>query len=258
MVTGSVSAQFGGAREPQVTASLNADNTLLTLRSPAEDVFGAEVSEAEVMEQQYRWRRLSLRANLDQGQWNINSRAQLNAENVQDSAIELNGNLEANLVIDRDGMLSGSSSAEFADLGWVTAFVPELRDVAGELESTLSFGGTLQQPRIVGDLSINRGSFLVDRAGVTYSDFELQLSSDNFGMATLEGSVGSGDGFVAFNGSAQNLNSDNWNVSADLQGEAFPLANLPDLLLQVSPTLNLNADRHRSPCREKCGSRCWI
>ncbi len=243
MVTGSVSAQFGGAREPQVTASLNADNTLLTLRSLAEDVFGAEVSEAEVMEQQYRWRRLSLRANLDQGQWNINSRAQLNAENVQDSAIELNGNLEANLVIDRDGMLSGSSSAEFADLGWVTAFVPELRDVAGELESTLSFGGTLQQPRIVGDLSINRGSFLVDRAGVTYSDFELQLSSDNFGMATLEGSVGSGDGFVAFNGSAQNLNSDNWNVSADLQGEAFPLANLPDLLLQVSPTLNLNADR---------------
>lgn len=243
MISGAVSAQFGGAREPQVTASINADNTLLTLRSIAEDVFGAEVSEAEIMQQQYRWRRLSLRANLNQGQWSINSRAQLNAENVQDSAIELNGNLEANLTIDLDGMLSGSSSAEFADLGWVTAFVPELRDVTGELESSLSIGGTLQQPRIAGDLSINRGSFLVDRAGVTYSDFELQLSSDNFGAATLEGSVGAGDGFMVFNGNAENLNSDNWNVSADLQGEDFPLAYLPDLVLEVSPTLNLNASQ---------------
>jgi len=245
LLTGSISARFGGSQDLQLTASLNADDTLLTLRSIAEDVFGAETSTEEIIQQQYRWRRLSLRAALNQGQWDINSRAQLSAENLRDSAMELNGSLEATLAIDGESRLSGSSSAEFADLGWISAFIPELREVSGELNSSLNFGGTLQQPRIAGDLSVNRGSFVVDRAGVTYSDFELQLSSDSSGLATLEGSVGAGDGFVAFNGTAENLDSQNWQVSADVQGEEFPLAYLPDLVVEVSPTLSLAADQSR-------------
>lgn len=239
---GSITASFGAGLEPQLDASLSADDTVLLLRSIASDVFGAEVSEAEVLEQQYRWRRLSLRAILDQGSWDITSRAQLHAENVQESSLGLDGNLEASLGIDRNGNLSGRGTAEFADLGWITAFVPELRNVSGELDSTVSFSGTLQQPKIAGDLAINRGGFLVDRSGVSYSDFELQLSSDSAGNATLEGSVGSGEGFVSFTGEARAINSENWRVSADLQGEEFPLAYLPDLVVEVSPELNLNAD----------------
>jgi|GEM_PF-1322511 len=222
-----------------------ADDTLLTLRSAAQDQFGADRTEAEINEQAYTWSRLSLRADYQQGNWQFDSRALLDTQGLQDSELALSGEMSAELLIDADGNLDGSSQAEFSDLGWVSAFIPEMRNVTGLLDSSLHIGGTLSEPVFNGDVRINEAGFFLERTGVSYSDLEISLSGTSISSAALEGSLATDDGFLTYSGSLSGFNSPDWQLNLEVEGEAFQVSNLDDLTLHVSPSLNLDANARR-------------
>lgn len=238
-------AEFGGDSGPMLNFSAGSDNALLTVLSNRQDEYGSPTTEEEVIAQQYRWQRLSLQGEFQNDRWDFNARAVLNTEHIQDSDLELAGDLQARVGLGADGQLSGSSTARFEDLGWVAAFLPELSDVSGTLDSALEISGSLEQPQVTGEVRVNEGAFHVERLGVDFSDFKFQLVSNNARQASLEGSVSTTEGFLTFNGSAEGINSADWQVDADIQGDNLQLANLPNLLLDVSPQLQLNANNER-------------
>jgi translocation and assembly module TamB len=241
----SLFVEFGGDQGPRFDFTAISEAAVLTLLSNQQDEFGAATTAEEVISQDYRWQRLSLQGSFQNERWQFNSRAQLNTDHIQDSDLELAGNLQASLQIDPARQLSGSAEANFDDLGWVAAFIPELSDVSGVLDSNLQFAGSLDAPRLTGELRVNGGAFHIERLGVDYSDFEFFLASENARQATLEGSVASTAGFLTFNGQATGINSSNWTVQAKIEGEQFQLASLPDLLLDVSPRVSLDANSQR-------------
>ncbi len=241
----SLFAEFGGDQGPRFDFTATSEGSVLTLLSNQLDEFGATTTAEEVISQDYRWQRLSLQGSFQDGRWQFNSRAQLNTDHIQDSDLELAGNLQASLQLDPDQQLSGSAEASFDDLGWVAAFIPELSNVSGVLDSNLQIEGSLDAPSLTGELRVNSGAFHVERLGVDYSDFEFRLLSENARRASLEGSVASTAGFLTFNGQATGINSSDWTVQAEMEGEQFQLASLPDLLLDVSPRVSLDANSQR-------------
>ena len=242
-------AEFGESRQAALSLTATADDAVLILRAGPEDQYGAERSAGEIQEQSYTWRQLSLSGDYQDGEWRFDARAQLDTDNLQDSDLQLTGELDAQLTLDAGGNLLGSSSAEFSDLGWVSAFAPELRDVSGLLESQLDIAGTLAAPQITGLIRLNDASFFLERTGVTYSDIDLSLNGTSFSSATLEGSMTTEGGYIAFSGAVLGLNSRDWHVEAELNGEAFQIASTEDLTLQISPDLNLDANAQRIDLR---------
>ena len=244
-----VFAEFGGTTENRFVISTAADNAVLTLRSGVQDEFGAQRNAEEIVAQSYTWRRLSLRADYQQGQWAVDGRAQLNTANLQDSNLSLTGELTAQLNIDEEGRLEGSTVAEFSDLGWVSAIVPELRDVSGLLESRLAIAGDLTTPELSGELRLNEASFFLERTAVAYSDIELSLVGTSASAFSLEGSVVSDSGYLTYSGSVDGLNTADWQLLAEVEGDRFAVSNTPDLALEISPALNLDANAQRIALR---------
>lgn len=247
--TASVYAQFGAESSPRFNSNVLAENAVLTLSSGSQDQFGEQRSAEELVQQSYTWRRLSLQAQLEESQWQLDGRAQLEAANLQDDSLPISGELQAGLSIDSAGNLNGSSRAEFSNLGWVSALVPELRDVTGLLESRLAIAGNLQAPELDGELRINQAGFLLERTGVTYSDIELSLTGASIDSVTLEGSLASEEGFLTYFGAVQGLNTPGWHLEAEVEGENFWLSNTPELALQITPMLNLDANAQRIDLR---------
>lgn len=238
-------AEFGADQEPAMNFSASSDDAALTLLSSAVDEFGAAVTEDEIIAETYHWQRVLLRGNYQRQEWDFNARADLRSDNLQDSALELSGNLEADLTLDSDSQLGGGVRAQFDNLGWVAAFIPDITDVSGSLDSTVNISGSLQSPQLSGELHLNDGGLRVERLGTTYSNLELQLVSDNPDQASLTGSMASGEGTVSFSGTARDLNNENWHLFGDLQGDNFQLASLPDLVFDVSPDIAFDVNNQR-------------
>lgn len=238
-------AEFGADEQPAFNFSASSDDAALTIQSSAEDEFGARVTEDEIIAETYHWQRVMLRGNYQRQEWDFNARADLRSDNLQDSALELNGNLEADLSIDAANRLAGGVRAQFDNMGWIAAFIPDISDVSGTLDSVVNIGGSLQAPLLSGELHVNDGAMRVERLGTSYTGLDLQLISENPNRASLTGSAVSGDGSVAFSGTAQDLNNDNWHLFGDLRGDNFQLASLPDLVFDVSPDLTFDVNRQR-------------
>ncbi len=247
--TATVYAEISATGELRLNVSTLADNAVLTLSSAAEDQFGAQRSAEEILEQSYTWRRLSLRADLVEGEWLLDGRAQLETANLQDDSLPISGELLANLNIDADGNLQGRSTAEFSDLGWLSAVVPELRDVSGLFDSRVDIAGTLAAPELNGELRVNEAAFFLETNGVAYSDFEMSLSGASIDSVTLEGSVAAEEGYLTYFGSLRGLNTPDWQITAEVEGDSFWIANTPEIALQIAPALNLDANAQRIDLR---------
>ncbi|MEX2469056.1 MAG: translocation/assembly module TamB domain-containing protein [Pseudohongiellaceae bacterium] len=241
-VNAELTARFGPDIMPEFEFDARSQAPQLALRSLVADGFGSVTSEAEILEQVYVWQELALTGTLAQGRWQLRADAQLVERRVRDIVDDINGNLTAGLEIAPDGSLSGASSARFEDLGWIAAFIPELSAVNGNLQSELDIAGSIDSPVVTGAIGINDGSFLVDRTGVFYQDLQVQLASDDFETATIEGGVASEEGRLTFSGQLDELNTAGWRFTGALDGEDLQLADLPDLQMSISPALDLTAD----------------
>lgn len=235
-------ARLVPGQAPQLNFDTRAMSPSLILRTVETDEFGAITTEAEVLEQTYTWRELSLAGGLKDGEWALDASASLGQRLIQDISNDLNGALSANLVVDEDGGLNGTASANFNDLGWVAAFVPDVSSVTGSLRSQVNLVGSLDSPEFTGELSVINGSLLVDRTGVMLSDLEFNFISDSPERARLQGSVGTDQGAMSFSGEIQQLNTPLWQLTAELEGENLQLADRPDLQLRVTPELELQVN----------------
>ncbi len=245
LLNASLAASFGPERQPTFSFNSRAPNSVLSIRTVATDEFGAVTSDAEIIEQDYSWEALSLEGELQEGRWQFVADARLGQRSIEDSSVNLDGRIQANLDIAADGTLQGTTTASFQDLGWIAGLVPDLTNVVGQLDSEVDIGGTLEAPEIQGFVQLQNGSFLVESTGVTYHDIELAVNSTDTANGEFSGSLSGGDGVINLSGTFSDLTSDNWGVNATIAGEAFQLVQIPELDLQIAPDLEIIVDANQ-------------
>ncbi len=153
----------------------------------------------------------------------------------------LDGELQA-LLADQ-GPLSGRIGFVMDDIGWVQAFVPEITDLAGRAQAELVLGGTLDAPAPVGELRVEGVAVTVPMAGVSFVEGGLFAGIDENQMITAAGRLAGrerGELRIEGEGSAK---MPDWNVALRIDGDALAVMRTPEIELDVSPALRVQADR---------------
>lgn len=244
-LAGSVNARASGTLGdgmPSIQFTLAAEDTLLTIEAPTNSETEG-ISEEDETQHQYAWRTLTVDGSLNNNIWRLNNSAVLAQENLEDSGLALNGRIDSSLVYDSAGDLSGRVSATFEDLSWVQAFLPDISAITGQLNSELTVAGNLTAPVVTGEVVLRQAAFSVPLLGIALHEIDTTFRAQEDGYLSLTGALGSGEGALAIEGDITDFYTPARELKLTLNGEGLQLANLPDLVLKVSPEITITANQ---------------
>ncbi len=142
------------------------------------------------------------------------------------------------------GALEGTLQAGLDSLTPLEALVPQLQDVAGRLSADMTLGGRFKQPLLTGEIKLSDGAAKVPMAGLSLENLQLSARAMEK-QIELEGQVSSGDGQLQLEGDIENPWSQDRQVTGRLTGERFQAMNTRELLVLLSPDLQLTMNRER-------------
>lgn len=178
------------------------------------------------------------------GEWRLGAALDFSRRDIDDTALTLAGNADAELQISDAADLTGSINFDMGDLGWIAAMVPELANVTGRLQGNAAFGGNLQAPRLTRmDLEILDGGAAVLPLGVDFSEVMLRLLAFDDQNLQLSGSLRSDQGRLGFTGDIARPYSGQRSLVLGVTGEDFLLLQRDDLMLRIAPAITVIADR---------------
>jgi translocation and assembly module TamB len=138
--------------------------------------------------------------------------------------------------------LNGKVTAEFRDLGLVSAFVPQLQKVSGQLVADLNLSGTSTAPVLGGALRLTGAAADIPPVAVHLQDVQLAAVSEGNGTLQLSGSARSGSGTLRLTGTARPTPGQ---LEMTVKGENFQVANTAEIQALLSPDLTLMATREQ-------------
>jgi translocation and assembly module TamB len=180
----------------------------------------------------YRWETLSLKGNLQ----NSLFQAQLNNRWGEYGAVL--GDVALNV---DTGALSGGVRIDFTDLAPLTALIPMVDDLGGSLAADIDLGGNLQQPQVLGQISLSNGAAKIPRLGLDVRDIGVTLNSFSGGRIELRSRLHSGDGFLQIDGELEGLGSPDWQLHGAMRGEQFLIIQQPEVQAHIEPAIQLRA-----------------
>ncbi len=201
----------------------------------------ADIDEEQLI-QEYNLEVLELSGNSEAGGWRLQAGAEILRENLDDSEIDVRGVINANVGIAANYDLSGTIDAGLEDLRWLQALVPELSNIEGSLVGQANLEGNLSAPQATGSIDLQNASVAIDSLGITIANITANVSSDGPESVQLIGRAQSDSGMLDFNGEIIDPFAEATTFSAELRGDNFQLANIPNLELTVSPNVILSVD----------------
>ncbi|ORJ60652.1 translocation/assembly module TamB domain-containing protein [Geothermobacter hydrogeniphilus] len=149
-------------------------------------------------------------------------------------------------VIDRDAPVTGAVSGELAETGMLEALLPmPIEELSGRLVLDLGLGGTLHRPALQGRIGLRQAGAYLPQLGISLRPIELdmRLSGDRAEIETLRivsgASVLRGRGWLKLGGEG------GFRYRLELQGDNFLAADLPELVVELSPEIELSGDAER-------------
>ena len=138
------------------------------------------------------------------------------------------------------GRLAGSLNTDFPDLTLISAFAPQIQQVSGSLSSSLSLGGTLQNPQIEGELALLDFSGEIPETAMLIEDTQLTVKGIPDGTLLIDGASRSGDGQLDIKG---NINPSTQALNLEINGDQYQVANTALMQAVVSPQLAIAMDK---------------
>jgi len=120
---------------------------------------------------------------------------------------------------------------------WVTALVPELDELGGDIAATVTAAGPLEAPDIEVDWSWRNGAAVVPALNVPLTEIDLSLTGDARKSITIAGKALAGGGPVQVAGSIDNAIDPSRTIRIKLTGERAELVNWPEYHLWATPDL---------------------
>lgn len=185
----------------------------------------------------YPWRDLRLKAELAKGKLSASAGMQWLGY----------GELKADAQLDLPAQKIASSrlQAQFTNLAPLETLVPLMNNLSGNLSADLSLSGPFAQPELLGQLRLQQGQAKVPRLGIDLKDMEFDLQALKGGRMELSSALTSGAGRLTLEGDFTSRSASDWQLQAHLQGDNVSLLSTPQLKLDLSPDLKLEADNSR-------------
>ncbi|MEX0963941.1 MAG: translocation/assembly module TamB domain-containing protein [Pseudohongiellaceae bacterium] len=196
----------------------------------------------EIDAQEYNLERLEVSGSSQEKVWQFTVDAGFLRENLDDSEIDVRGSISADVGIAANNDLFGTVEAGLEDLRWLQALLPDLSDIGGSLNGRASLAGSISAPEATGSIELSSASASIDRLGIELTDITANVSSDSPESVRLTGRAQSETGSIEFNGEIIDPFGFATTFSAEVKGENFQLANVPNLELNVSPDVVVSID----------------
>jgi translocation and assembly module TamB len=140
-----------------------------------------------------------------------------------------------------EGSLDATLSARLTNLELVDALVEDVEELAGAATIELRATGTLAEPALEGELAVRSLRAAVPALGIEVTGGRVTARPRGFDGIELTAELCS-TGCIALDGSlALGGDAAPWRATAELTGDGFQLAGLPDLRAVVAPDLRLDA-----------------
>lgn len=210
-----------------------------------ENLESTSMEETPVPPQEYSMEALTLSGNSINGLWQLDAAASFLSQNIDDSGIDVRGNLDGELSVDAEQSLTGNIVAELEDLRWLEAFVPEFSNIDGALNGQVNLDGNINSPEITGTLKLENAAVSFNRLGISLTDISANIASADSESIQFTGSANSNSGSIQYEGQLNDALTESRVLSAQLMGSDFQLVNIDDLQLNVSPELMLSANSEK-------------
>lgn len=138
-----------------------------------------------------------------------------------------------------EGALAGRLDLDFDDLTLISAFAPQVQQVAGSLDSNLVLGGTLQAPLIEGELALRDFHAEIPETAMVIEDTQLRVTGERDGSLLIDGESMSGGGQLTIDGS---FNPGSRALDLSVNGDSYSVANTGVMQVVVSPALDIAMD----------------
>ena len=178
-----------------------------------------------------RYDQFSLNAGFTPGGQRIDVHGGLDQGGRLDGQITLSGAQQS---------LGGQLTVRLNNLAFIELLSNEVANVKGRLDGTFRFAGTLSQPAITGQATVADFAGEVPTAGLKLSQGRLVVSTTDARQFRVDGSVQSGKGTVAIQGSA-GLGA-SAATAITLKGSQFTAADIPAAKVVISPDLTVRQD----------------
>lgn len=172
------------------------------------------------------YRNLNLQAQLDGASQSATVHAELNNGGLLDGRVGMRGANQA---------LDGTLTLNLTNLAFVELLTSEVAHVKGALDGQFRIGGTLAQPAVTGQATLDGFAGEVPAAGLKLTDGHVVLSTADARVFRIDGKVSSGQGSLAIAGTA-GLGADA-STEVTLKGSQFTAADIPSAKVVVSPDL---------------------
>jgi len=134
--------------------------------------------------------------------------------------------------------VKGALTTRIDDLGFLQTFTNELEELKGNLDVDLSITGTVSKPKIEGHTRL-MADFFLPSAGIHLQDIKVNAFSHDAKTLIFNGQARSGEGKLDLKGTL-GLVEGGFPLSAEISGDRFELANLPEAWVLASPKLKIN------------------
>ncbi|MES9990089.1 MAG: translocation/assembly module TamB domain-containing protein [Candidatus Thiodiazotropha endolucinida] len=142
--------------------------------------------------------------------------------------------------------LQGRIKGGVQNLAMLTAFSPQLQNSRGELSVDMTLGGSLSEPRIDGDAKLTQGAIDIPVLGIELRDMEMSVQTPDLETISLAGSVRSGKGRLALEGTTR-MDADNGYPSKyKIEGKDWLVVNIPEAEVRLSPNLSFEHSAQKS------------
>jgi translocation and assembly module TamB len=181
----------------------------------------------------------------------------LGGGSVQARATGKDANAEVNLDLGKLGRIAGNArlseiptqprvaggvQAEINDLGLVTAFAPQLQEVAGRLVADVRLSGVLPTPSVQGVVRLEDAAVAIPQLATQIQDVQVTADGDENGQLRLSGSARSGGGNLQLSGRGNPAAAQ---FELSVKGENFSVADTSAIKVLISPDIQLAATAER-------------
>ncbi len=175
-----------------------------------------------------RYEQLSLNAELKPGSQLIDVHSGLDDGGRLDGQVSITGAAQT---------LGGQLDLRLNNLAFLELLSSEVANVKGRLGGSFRFAGTLDQPAITGQANVEGFAAEVPSTGLTLKKGQLAVSTADAKQFIVGGSVQSGKGTLAINGSVGI--GELAQTALTLKGSEFTAADIPAAKVVISPDLTV-------------------
>lgn len=190
------------------------------------EVEGEAPDEAQTV---FTWRDLRVAASFD----GPNARATVSAQVLDKGSIS--GEAAIRGLGEDAAPLAGRLSATLPDLAPFAVFAPQVANVHGRADARFELAGTLQAPRVSGEVTARELAADVPAVGLHLKNGELTARPTPSNEIAFAGRIDSGEGRVQLEGVARQGGA----IEARVQGERFLAADIPAARVIITPALEL-------------------